>query len=353
MSPRFLQSIGVAAVIGAVIVLLKLVSVPLAGANASAVAADVSNAGPAPVTAWGEADLQGIWRDDYQVPLQRPSRYASKEFFTDEERAALDKIRAAVPRFGDVGLAPRGSEQDVSGAYNAVFTSTRPTGRRTSMIVEPRDGRIPPFTSEAKGRNDAIRDFRLALLQATSICKNQLPGCLGGKYGAPSPRRAEAPPYYPATGAAAGGSFNRADGPEDRGLSERCMAATMPDFGGFRRIVQSPGAVAIFYDTGQGQGWQRIIPITTRPHLPSHIRQWWGDSRGHWEGKTLVVDVANFTPKTDYQGSRENLHLVERWTRLDAHTLEYVVRVEDPATWTRPWTFKQELSRQRDRKSVV
>ena len=188
MSTRVLQLIGVAAVVGAVIVLLKLAAIPVTGPRASAMATDGSKEGPAPKTAWGEPDLQGIWRDDYQVPLQRPARYANKEFFTDEERAALDKIRAAVPRFGDVGLAPRGSEQDVSGAYNAVFTSTRPTGRRTSMIVEPRDGRIPPFTSEAKARGDAIRDFRLALLQATSICKNQLPGCQGGKYGPPSPR---------------------------------------------------------------------------------------------------------------------------------------------------------------------
>jgi hypothetical protein len=110
--------------------------------------------------------------------------------------------------------------------------------------------------------------------------------------------------------------------------------------------VQSLGTVSIFYDTGQGQGWQRIIPVTGSPHLPLHVRQWWGDSRGRWEGDTLVVDVTNFTPKTDFQGSRENLHLVERWTRLDADTIEYVVTIEDPTTWTRPWTVKQELNKQ-------
>ena len=80
----------------------------------------------------------------------------------------------------------------------------------------------------------------------------------------------------------------------------------------------------MFYDTGQGQGWHRTIPVTDRPHLPSHVRQWWGDSRAQWEGDTLVVDVTNFTPKTDYQGSRENLHLIERWTRIDADTLASV-----------------------------
>jgi hypothetical protein len=104
--------------------------------------------------------------------------------------------------------------------------------------------------------------------------------------------------------------------------------------------------VAISYDTGQGQGWQRIVPVTALPHLPSHIRQWWGDSRGRWDGDTLVIDVANFTPKTEYQGSRENLHLVERWTRTDANTIEYAVTIDDPTTWTRPWTVKQELRRQ-------
>ena len=97
------------------------------------------------------------------------------------------------------------------------------------------------------------------------------------------------------------------------------MAAILPDFGGaagfFPQIIQSHDAVSIFYDTGQGQGWQRVIPITDRPHLPSNVRQWWGDSRGRWEGDTLVVDVTNFIPKTDFQGSRENLHLVERFTR--------------------------------------
>jgi hypothetical protein len=128
---------------------------------------------------------------------------------------------------------------------------------------------------------------------------------------------------------------------------------SLPDFGtafggSFRRIVQSPGSVSIFYDVGQGQGFQRNIPITTLPHLPSSVRQWFGDSRGHWEGNTLVVDVTNFTAKTNYQGSRENLHLVERWTRTGPDTLDYVVTMEDPTTWTKPWTVKQELAKQSD-----
>ena len=102
----------------------------------------------------------------------------------------------------------------------------------------------------------------------------------------------------------------------------------------------------IFYDVGQGQGFNRVIPITTAPHLPSHIRQWWGDSRGRWEGDTLVVDVTNFTHKTEFQGSRENLHLVERWTRTGLDTIELVATLEDPTVWTRPWTVVQDFNLQ-------
>ena len=129
-------------------------------------------------------------------------------------------------------------------------------------------------------------------------------------------------------------------------MTERCMGAVLPDFGGYRRIVQSPGSVSIFYDTGQGQGWQRVIPVDGSPHLPSSIRQRFGDSRGRWDGDTLVVDVTNFSPKFSYQAARENLHLVERFRRVDANTIEYSVTIEDPTTWTKPWTVKQEMVRQ-------
>jgi hypothetical protein len=341
-----------AALIATVVAAVGLVKIAPGPAAAQAASGD-SRSGPIPTTPWGEPDLQGIWTDDYQTPLQRPEKYAGKEFFTDEERSALDKTRAAAPRQNDVGIATRGSEQDVSGAYNSVFTSLKHTGRRTSLIVDPPDGRIPPFTPDAVKRRAMIREFQLALLRATDVCKRQLAGCQGGTFGPPSPRRAETPPLYLTGGALAGGAINRSDGPEDRSLAERCMSATLPDFGGFRRIVQARGVVAIFYDTGQGQGWQRVIPISAQPHLPAHIRQWWGDSRGRWEGKTLVVDVTNFTPKTDFQGSRENLHLTERWTRLDQMTIDYVVTIEDGTTWTKAFTARQELKRQNDKANRI
>ena len=341
MRRRLLELIGVMIVIMAVTALLKLAPVPVEGQAPTA--AGEAGKTPAVPTPWNEPDLQGIWTTEYETPLQRPARFANQEVFTDEERAALDGERATI-----LGRDPRpsqGSPLGTGGAYNrAIFLSHKPTGRRTSLIADPRDGKIPPFTAEAQQRRNAIRDYQLALLRATDTCKNNLPDCAGGQYGPASPRRAEAPPHYLTA------LVNRADGPEDRSLGERCMSGQLPDFGGaagfFLQIVQSPGTVSIFYDTGQGQAWQRIIPVTDRPHLPSHVRQWWGDSRGRWEGKTLVVDVTNFSPKTDFQGSRENLHLVERWTRLDGDTIKYVATMDDPTTWTSPWTVALDLSRQ-------
>jgi hypothetical protein len=355
MAKRFLQSIGVAAMLAVLAFVLNLGPSSVGGQTPPDETAGKS--GPAPKTPWGTPDLQGIWTNTYEVPLQRPARWANQEFFTDEERAELDKQRTAIVS-QDVRRYDRGSEQDVGGAYATnIFLTHKPMGRRTSLIIDPPDGRIPPLTPEATKRRQAMREFQLALLQSTDVCKDKLPGCDGGKYGPPSPKRSETPPFYLSVGGPGGGAINRADGPEDRTLGERCMAAMLPDFGGaagfFPQIIQSPQAVSIFYDTGQGQGWQRVIPITDRPHLPSSVRQWWGDSRGRWDGETLVVDVTNFSPKTDFQGSRENLHLVERWTRRDANTLEYVVTIEDPTTWTRAWTVKQEYSKQPDRANRI
>jgi hypothetical protein len=353
MNRRFLQVLGVAAMLVIVVLILRFARAPVdtQTQSGSAAAGAAAKAGPQ-TTPWGEPDLQGIWTRDSDEPLQRPAKYANKEFLTDQERAGLDKqIAAIVGREADESRRRRGTEQDVGGAYNAaVFTSHLRTGRRTSMIVDPADGHLPPFTPEEQKKRGELREYSLALLQPTEVCKNKLPACAGGKYGPPSPRRAETPPYYltNAIVGSGGGAISRSDGPEDRGNSERCMAAAMPDFGGFRRIVQSPAQVSMFYDVGQGQGWERVIPITTSPHLPANVRQWWGDSRGRWDGKTLVVDVTNFSPKSNFQGSNEHLHLVERWTRVDADTIEYTVTVEDPTVWTKPWTAKHEMKKQSD-----
>ena len=279
--------------------------------------------------------------------MQRPAKYATQEFFTDAQIAELDRARAAIQRreYRDKDAQGKGTEQDVAGAYNTVFESHLHTGTRTSLVVDPPNGRIPPYTPEAVKRRAATRQFMLALLQATETCKNNAPACRGGQFGPPSPMRDETPPFYNI------GRLNRANGPEDRALVERCLAEfagnLLPQFGGgYYRVVQGPGTVSIFYDFGQGQGFQRIIPLSNMPHLPANIGQWTGDSRGHWEGNTLVVDVTNFTPKVDFLGSHENLHLVERWTRSDPSTLQYAVTIDDPTTWTKPWAVKMDLMKQ-------
>ncbi|HKD30725.1 MAG TPA: hypothetical protein VKC66_33055 [Xanthobacteraceae bacterium] len=318
------------------------------GAAISASVPPTSAQTPAPKTPWGEPDLQGIWTDETDTPLQRSPKFATQEFFTPAQRAELDKERSALLRRDR--RVERGTELDVAGAYNALFFSQKHTGARTSMIVDPPDGRMPPLTPQAQKTAAADREFRLALLQSTETCKNKSVACSGGKYDpAPSPRLAELPPRYNTA------RMNRHDGPEDSSLPDRCLTGGLPEFGSpagsFRRIVQTPGGISIFYDVSQGQGWQRNIVMGGRPHLPSNIRQWYGDSRGHWEGNTLVVDVTNFSPKTDFQEARENLHLVERWTRTWPTSLEYVVTIEDPTVWTKAWTVRQEFARQSDQEN--
>jgi hypothetical protein len=337
MRERFSGSTITVAIAGAAVSAVISVSITRTSAQAPAASATA----PALKTPWGEPDLQGIWMDESDTPLQRPAKYATQEFFTEAQRAELDAQRSALG--GKDKRRERGTELDVTGSYNDLFISRKHTGVRTSRIVDPPNGRIPPLTPEAQKLAAAEREFRLALLQSTETCKIEYRTCAGGKYDpTPSPRFAERSPRYNTV------SINRHDGPEDSTLPVRCLTAGLPGIGGNRvhRIVQTPGGIAMFYDVGQGQGWQRNIVMDGSPHLPSSIRQWYGDSRGHWEGSTLVIDVTNFSAKTDFQGSRENLHLVERWTRIGPNTLEYVVAIEDPTVWTTPWTVTQEFIKQ-------
>jgi len=328
----------------------SLITVAIAGAALSA-GISVSTAqtsAQAPTTAWGEPDLQGVWMDETDTPLQRPAKYADQEFFTAAQRAELDAQRASLG--GKDNRRERGTELDVTGSYNDLFISRKRAGVRTSRIVDPPNGRIPQFTPEAQKIAAAEREFRLALLQSTETCKIEYRSCAGGKYDpTPSPRFAQRTPRYNTI------SINRHDGPEDSPSAVRCLTAGLPGIGGQRtnRIVQTPGGIAMFYDVGQGQGWQRNIVMDGSPHLPSGIRQWYGDSRGHWEGNTLIIDVTNFSAKTDFQGSRENLHLVERWTRTGPNTLEYVVTIEDPTVWTKPWKVTQEFTRQSEQENRI
>jgi len=341
MRHRYL-TIALMSALTAVVVAVWLAGIPITGRASAPAKTAAPNSGTPLRTPWGEPELEGIWGQTTQTPLQRPKQFAGREFLTDEEVAALDQQRAALP--GHEFRAPRGTDQDVAGAYNQVFASVKRSGKRTSLIVDPPDGRMPPLTPEAQKRIAAVKEYEAALLQGTP----------SGRPGPPSPRRAEAPPMYNVV------RLNRADGPEDRSLGERCLEGGLPDFNAFYRIVQSPGNVTIFYDTGQGQGFHRVIPIIpiipidgSHLRLPQHLRQWWGDARGVWEGNTLIVDTTNFTQKTDYQGSRENLHLIERFTRIDANTLNYEVTIDDLTTWTKRWTIAVPWTRQDEKANRI
>jgi hypothetical protein len=346
MRESFLDSMMTVAVAAAAVG--AVISMSVTRTSAQAPATSAAAPAPAPKTPWGDPDLQGIWLDETDTPLQRPAKYAGQEFFTDAQRAELDAQRAALG--GKDNRKERGTELDVTGSYNDLFVSRKHAGMRTSRIIDPRDGRIPQLTPGAQKIAAAEREFRLALLQSTETCRIAYRSCAGGKYDpTPSPRFAVPTPRYNLI------SINRHDGPEDSPSAVRCLTAGLPGIGGQRtnRIIQTRGGIAMFYDVGQGQGWQRNVVMNASPHLPANIRQWYGDSRGHWEGDTLIIDVTNFSEKTDFQGSRENLHLVERWTRTGPNTLEYTVTIEDPTVWTKPWTVTQEFTRQSDRGNKI
>ena len=321
MRQRLLESFGAAIALATVMVLLATGSV----------------GGQAPsATPWGHPNLEGIWLDVYATPFERPVALGDRELATAEERAARDQAR-----MGNPGRNARGDDgrRDVAGAYNAVYTSAKPAGPRTSLVVDPPNGRIPPLTPEAQREIDLQREWRLMLLRNTETCRSGAGGCAGGEYGPPSPRRFDVTPFYNT------GRMNRHDGPEDQSLGDRCMSGRTPDLNGFRRIVQGADSIAIGYDTGQGQGFQRVVYLGGS-HPASQIRLRHGDSRGRWAGNTLVIETTNFSAKFPFRGSGEGRRLVERYTRVDEETLEYEVTVEDSTVWTAPWTVRQELKRQ-------
>jgi hypothetical protein len=312
-------------------------------------------------TAWGEPDIQGTWSNAQVVPFERPRQYGERQLMTEEEHAKA--VAALLKRDEDPGRDSRtsqgkdirGTEKDVARAYNEHWFGDKPTevSYRTSQIIDPPDGRMPALTPEAQAAIQKKKEYLAALLQGTS----------GGKPGPISPMRYQPPPDYNLD------RMNRADGPEDRSAEERCFLDRLPvvigagpltpdgrpvgNFSGVMRIVESPESVDLYYDVGQGSGFNRVIPITKRAHLPENIRQYWGDSVGHWEGDTLVVDVTNFSQETDFRGSRQNLHLIERYRRVNAKTLEITVTADDPTTWVRPFTFVQDLTKNADKPNMV
>ena len=262
-----------------------------------------------PRTADGQPDLQGVWASDSATPLERPEELADTPFLTDEELATL-QARAAVlfngetdAAFGDSvfravleGATDFSSRDTQTGNYNQFWLIDRWFDNRTSLIVDPADGRIPPLTHEGQERRQARTEAR---------------------------RASNEPP----------------SGPEDLG-GMRCLGGGVPMTGrGYNsnyQIVQSPGHVAILMEMMHDT---RIIPLDGRPHRPTTVRSALGDSRGHWEGDTLVVETTNLKAR-GRNGSSSNLHLVERFTRVDRDTLQYEYTMNDPTTWTRPWTAR-------------
>lgn len=291
------------------------------------------NAWTPPRTAWGHPDLQGIWSPGYTLtPLERPPRFDGREYLTDAEVAELEGAQEASP--GRDFRPEGGTVADVEGAYNDAFTGRGDRviwTRRTSMIVDPPDGRMPPLTADARARG--VRD--------------------GRRGGAPLATTAEGDPIPYFVDA---GSSENTDNPEDR-PSDRCLGVTLPfvrvSTGTFSRIVQSPSAVTIYQEYGHHGGAYRTIHLDGRPHPPAHVRQWLGHSTGHWEGDTLVVDVTNFTSRTSFRGSRDNLHLVERFTRVGPDRLIHRVTVDDPTVWTRPWTIELPLAEEDNRRNQI
>jgi hypothetical protein len=260
----------------------------------------------APKTADGQPDLQGVWANNNATPLERPTALAGKPTLTEAEVAAL-KSRAEElfsgdgdAAFGDelfvalVSGAKKFSSSDTTtGNYNQFWIADRDFDNRTSLVTEPADGRIPPMTPEAQQRRAALA----------------------------ASRNGRAP-----------------DGPEDRSLSERCITFGAPRLGAaynsYFQIFQTKDHVAIMMETIHDA---RIIPIDGRPHMGKDVKQWLGDSVGHFEGDTLVVDTINYSPKSDFRGSHDSLHVIERFTRVSPSRIDYEVTIDDPKTWTRTW----------------
>jgi len=255
-----------------------------------------------PHTPDGKPDLQGIWTSASVVPLERPAELKGKEFYTPEEAAENAKKVLGISSWERLGVQAR--EHYNMSQYGLDLSQVKVASTlRTSLIVGP-DGRIPPLTPEAKQR------------QSERAARNR------------------------------GHQF---DGPENRPLQEQCLLFSTEGppmlpaaYNSNMQIVQDRGHVAILQEVIHSA---RVIPTGNSPHLAPEIRQWSGDSRGRWEGETLVVDTTNFTDRTAFRGSTENLHLIERFTRLDPDTILYEFTADDPHTWTRPWTAQITLAR--------
>jgi hypothetical protein len=264
----------------------------------------------------GKPDLQGVWGNNGVTPMTRPRQWKDKQTLTDAEVEELKMMAArSVDESGDaifgnfvqqlLDARDKGEYKQVSydpttGNYNQFWMAEREWDNRTSLIVDPADGQLPPLTAEAQARRAAA---------------------------AARPR-----------------TRGPADGPEDRPLSERCISYGAPrtgaNYNSYVQIMQSPDTVVLLQEMIHDA---RVVPMTNKPHLPANIRQLHGDPRGRWEGDTLVVETTNYL--NGVQGSTNNVKVTERYTRVSPDFINWAITIDDPATWTQPYTFMIRLKK--------
>jgi hypothetical protein len=297
--------------------LYSLAQAQVAPHSALANAKTVKQTWTPPRTVDGHPDLQGFWANNNATPLERPKELEGRESLTDEEVAALKKkAREMFSGNGDAAFGDnlfetvlanvRGTKKGFksvdgeTGDYSSVWNDERDWNNRTSLITDPPDGRLPAMTPEGQKRREANAAARL----------------------------------------------RPAAGPEDRALQERCITYGSPQmiagYQSYYQVVQTPKSVVIMTEMIHDA---RAIPLDAGPHLPPAVQQWFGDSRGHWEGDTLVVDTTNYKPRSFMSVSSEQLHVIERFSRSAADTLQYEITINDPGTWTKPWSLMIPLKR--------
>jgi hypothetical protein len=288
-------------------------------ATGSGVAQSPPDRSQVPRTSDGHPDLQGVWVNNSVTPMTRPTQWKDKAELTEQELAELQKLVAqnldqgADAVFADqfiqkalelkkTGKYDQTSYDVATGNYNNFWIAERDWDTRTSLIIDPPNGQFPPLTAAGQARRNAGSQRRLVTSE--------------------------------------GGPAGRADGPEDRSLSERCISRGVPytqaAYNSYFQIVQSPSQVVILQETIHDA---RVVPVghAAPHHLPAGVRLWNGDSRGWWEGDTFVVETTNF--REGFQGSTPGVKLTERYTRVSPGYINWAITVDDSATWTRPWTF--------------
>jgi hypothetical protein len=316
-----------------------LILVPVAP-DAQSANGGASRPWTSPRTPDGQPDLQGVWIDTSATPLERPKAFEGRAHMTDEE---FRRLRERADRLfddsrndaiaGDNLFLALLADRDIVDNPNSTHSShdmiRREVDTRTSLIIDPPDGRLPALTTEGMQRRSAG--------QASTLAIPWQPGLDAATEQRQAADAAKRPP--PA-------------GPEDLSNFLRCITWGVPKIAGnatytsHYQIVQSPGYVVLLNEVNHEA---RIIPLDGRPHLPQDLRQWNGDSRGRWDGNTLVIETTNFSPKSFFMGSTANLRLTERFTRINADTINYELIISDPTTWTAPWTALIRLKQSQER----